>query len=66
MAASGVGEEVRGGGIEQKGERTHGLGQPWGDCWGVGGIRGLNGNGKINKIFLVKTNLCFSFLFQQF
>ena len=23
------------GGIEQKGKRTHGHGQPCGDCWGV-------------------------------
>ena len=33
-------------GIEQNGERTHGHGQQWGDCWGEGDIRGLNGNGK--------------------
>ena len=33
-----------GGGIEQKGKRTHG--QQCGDCWGEEGIRGLNGNGK--------------------
>ena len=35
-----------GGGIEQKGKRTHGHGQQCGDCWGEGGIRGLNDNGK--------------------
>ena len=35
-----------GGGIEQKGKRTCGHGQQWGDSWGAGGIRGLNGNGK--------------------
>ena len=35
------------GGTEQKGKRTHGHGQRYGDCWGEGGIRGLNGNGKI-------------------
>ena len=34
-----------GGGIEQKGKRTHGHGQ-CNDCQGQGGIRGLNGNGK--------------------
>ena len=33
MTASG--REVRGVGIEQKGKRTHGHGQPCGDCWGV-------------------------------
>ena len=38
----------RGGKIEQKGEKTHGHGQQQcGDCRGQGGIRGLNGNGKI-------------------
>ena len=35
-----------GGGIEQKGKRTHGHGQQSSDCWGEGGTRGLNGNGK--------------------
>ena len=39
--------EVRGGGIEQKRKRTHGHGQQGGDCWGEGGLRELNGNGKI-------------------
>ena len=36
------------GGIEEKGKRTHGHGHEWqcGDCWGEGGVRGLNGNGK--------------------
>ena len=33
-------------GTEQKGKRTHGHGQQCGDCWGVGGIREVNGNGK--------------------
>ena len=32
-----------GGGTEQKGERIHGHGQQSADCWGVLGIRGLNG-----------------------
>ena len=27
---------LRGGGIEQKWKRTHGHGQPGGDCWGEG------------------------------
>ena len=40
MTASG------GGGIEQKGKRTHGHGQQCGDCGGYRDIRGLNGNGK--------------------
>ena len=35
-----------GGGIEQKGKRTHGHGQQCGDCWGEGGIRVLKGNEK--------------------
>ena len=38
---------VGGRGIEQKGKRTHGYGQQWGDCSGERGLRGLNGNGKI-------------------
>ena len=42
-----VGEWLGGGGIEQKGKRTHGHGQQCDDCQGKGGIRGLNGNGKI-------------------
>ena len=41
-----MGERLGGRGIEQKGKRTHGHGQQSGDCWGLGGIRGLNGNGK--------------------
>ena len=41
----GVGE-LRGGRIKRKGKRTHGHGQQRGDCWRVGGIRGLSGNGK--------------------
>ena len=34
------------GGNEEKGKRTHGPRQQCGDCWGGGGIKGLNGNGK--------------------
>ena len=34
-----------GGGIKQKGERTHGHGQQCGDCRGEEYIRGLCGNG---------------------
>ena len=37
---------VEGGGIEQKGNRIRGCAQQYGDCWGKGGIRGVNGNGK--------------------
>ena len=33
-------------GIEQKGKRTHGHGQQYGNCWRERGITGLNGNGK--------------------
>ena len=33
MTASGSGG-LGGGGIEQKGKRTHGRGQQCGDCWG--------------------------------
>ena len=41
-----IGEwHLGGGGIEQKGKRTHG--QQCGDYWADGGIKGLNGNGKI-------------------
>ena len=29
-----------GGGIEQKGKRTHGHGQQSGDCWGARGYKG--------------------------
>ena len=47
MTVSGRGR-LRGGGIEQKGKRTHGHEQQCGDCWGGGGrgIKGINGNGK--------------------
>ena len=34
MTASGVELGLGGGGIEQKGKRTHGRGQRCGDCWG--------------------------------
>ena len=44
MTASGV--VVSGGGIKQKGIRTHGCGQQCGDCYGEVGMRGLNGNVK--------------------
>ena len=36
-----------GGGMEQKGKRTHGHGQQCGDYREEGGIRGLNVHGKI-------------------
>ena len=32
--------------MEQKGKRTPGHGQQWGDCWGGEGISGLTANGK--------------------
>ena len=38
---------LEGGGIKQKGKRTHGHGQQCGDCWGGAGIGRLNCNGKI-------------------
>ena len=46
MTASwgGGGEKVEG--LSKKDKRTHGHGQQCGDYWGVGGIRGVNGNGK--------------------
>ena len=37
------GGKLGGVGIEQKGKRTHVHGQQCGDCWGKGGVRGLNG-----------------------
>ena len=46
MTASWVRAGQGGGGIEQKGKRTHGHGKQCGDCQHEGGIRGLNGNGK--------------------
>ena len=43
---------------EQKGKRTHRHGQQGGDCWGQGGIRGLNGNGKKhNKDYVLKKEM---------
>ena len=39
-------ERLGDGETEQKGERTHGHRQQCGDCWGEGGVRGPNGNGK--------------------
>ena len=42
-----------GGEIEQKGKRTHGHGQQCGDCCGEAGIRGLNGNEKFNKDYII-------------
>ena len=46
MTASGGGWRLGGGGIEQKGKKTHGHGQQCGDCEGAESIRGLN-NAKI-------------------
>ena len=41
-----AGEKLGGGGIEQKGKRTHEHGPQCGDYWGQGSIRELNRNGK--------------------
>ena len=40
-------ERLGGGGIEQQGKGTHGHGRQCGDCWGERGVKGQNGNGKI-------------------
>ena len=40
MTASGGGGRLRGGGIEQKGKKTHGHGQQCGDCGGQWGYKG--------------------------
>ena len=37
---------LEGGGMEQKGKRTHGHRRQCGDRWGMDGIRALSGNGK--------------------
>ena len=42
----GGGRSLGGIKIEQKVKGTHRHGQQCGDCWGEGGMRGLNGNGK--------------------
>ena len=44
MTASGG--KLVGAGIEQKGKKTHGHEQQYGDCWGKRGLRGLNSNRK--------------------
>ena len=44
---AGCGGRLEGGGVEQKGKRTHGYRQQCGDCRGEGHIRGPNCNGKI-------------------
>ena len=41
-----------GGGIEQKGKRTHGHGQQYDDCGEEWGIRGLSGTGKNTNIYI--------------
>ena len=50
MTASGGGWRLGGGGIEQKGKKTHGHGHQCGGCQGEGGIKGLNDDGKKNTI----------------
>ena len=43
--------------MSKKEKRTHGHGQQCGDCWGEGGMRELNDNGKNTiKIKLKKQN----------
>ena len=42
----GQGGRLKGGGIEQKGKKTHGHGQQCADCWGEAGVRGLKCNVK--------------------
>ena len=53
-------KEGRGGGREQKGKKSQGRGQQCSDCGGQG-VRGLNGNGKIQqnlkKLKLKKTRI---------
>ena len=46
----GVRGRLGSGGIEQKGERTHGHGQQGGDFWGERGIREINGEKNTIKI----------------
>ena len=45
---------VKGGGMEQRGKRTHGHGQQGGDCWREETMRRLNDNGKYNKDYIFK------------
>ena len=48
------GKKIVGGGMKQKGERTHRHGQQCGNSVEEVGIRELNGNGK-NTIKIIKT-----------
>ena len=50
----GGGGNLRGGGIEEKGKRTHGHGLQCGHCWVEGSIRELTDNGK-NSIKILKS-----------
>ena len=52
MTPTGAGR-LAGGKIEQKEKRTHGHGQQSGDCGGEWVIRGLNGNAKIYKKYII-------------
>ena len=52
-----MGGRLGSGESEQKGKRTRGHGQQCGDCWGKGGTRGLNGNGK-NTIKIKFKKMC--------
>ena len=48
-----VGGRLGGGGIKQKGKRTHGHIKQCGDFWGGGDISRINGNGKkCNKDYI--------------
>ena len=51
---------VRGGGVEQKGKRTHGHGQEGIDSRGEGRIRELNGSGK-NVTTIIYMYVCIFF-----
>ena len=53
-ASGGRGVSVKGGGMEQRGKRTHGHGQQGGDCWREENMRRLNDNGKYNKDYIFK------------
>ena len=47
-ASQGRGKGLEG--LTKKEKKAHGHGLQGGDCWGEGGVRGLNDNGNIIKI----------------
>ena len=51
-----MGRRLEGGGIKQKGKRTHGHGQQCGDCREEGSLKRLNGNGK-NTVKILKSKV---------